>query len=98
MLKVLFAAAVCAVAVFNAPAANAITNAEADYLQDLQSAGISGDSQKLIEYGHTMCTAIANGTSPTDLSATYYKNAQNLSHAQADAAVNDAIKDLCPQG
>ena len=81
-----------------APAANAITNAEADYLQDLQSAGIQGDAASLIADGHTMCNAIASGASPDDLSATYYKNASGLSHAQADAAVNLAIKDLCPTG
>lgn len=94
----LTAAAAGAIAVLGAPAAHAITNAEADYLQDLQSAGIQGDSASLIADGHTMCTAIAQGASPTDLSATYYKNATGLSHAQADAAVNLAIKDLCPTG
>ena len=45
-----------------------------------------------------MQIAIASGASPDDLSATYYKNASGLSHAQADAAVNLAIKDLCPTG
>ncbi len=94
----LTAAAAGAIAVLGAPAAHAITNAEADYLQDLQSAGIQGDSASLIADGHTMCNAIAQGASPTDLSATYYKNATGLSHAQADAAVNLAIKDLCPTG
>jgi len=91
-------AAAGAIAVLGAPAANAITNAEADYLQDLQSAGIQGDAASLIADGHTMCNAIASGASPDDLSATYYKNASGLSHAQADAAVNLAIKDLCPTG
>jgi hypothetical protein len=45
MIKALSAAAaIGAVAVLTAPAANATTNAEADYLTDLQSAGIAGDS------------------------------------------------------
>ncbi len=94
----LTAAAAGAIAVLGAPAAHAITNAEADYLQDLQAAGIQGESAGLIADGHTMCNAIASGASATDLSATYYKNATGLSHAQADAAVNLAIKDLCPTG
>ena len=99
MLKVLFASgAICALAVLGAPAANATTNAEADYLQDLTSAGIGGDEAGLIADGHTVCSALAGGASADDLSATYHDNAVALSHAQADAAVNLAIKDLCPTG
>jgi hypothetical protein len=100
MTKILAAAAAAigALAVLTAPAANATTNAEADYINDLHAAGITGDEQGLIADGHTMCTAIAGGTHPNDLSATYYSNASQLSHSQADAAVNLAIKDLCPTG
>ena len=94
----LTAAAAGAIAILGAPAAHAVTNAEADYLKDLQAAGIQGDSAGLIADGHTMCNALASGASANDLSATYYKNASGLSHAQADAAVNLAIKDLCPTG
>jgi hypothetical protein len=100
VLKVLSAAgaAICALGVFCAPAANAITNAEAAYLQDLHSAGIGGDDAGLIADGHTVCAALAAGHAATDLAATYYDNATGLSHAQADAAVSYAIKDLCPAG
>jgi hypothetical protein len=99
MTKILAAAAaVGAFALLSSPAANAITNAENDYLNDLHAAGITGADQTLIADGHTMCSAIAAGTHPNDLSATYYSNATGLSHAQADAAVNLAIKDLCPTG
>jgi hypothetical protein len=99
MTKILAAAAaVGAFALLSAPAANALTNAENDYLNDLHSAGITGDDQGLIADGHTMCSAIAAGTHPNDLSAAYYSNATGLSHAQADAAVNFALKDLCPAG
>lgn len=99
MIKALTAAAaIGAVAVLTAPAANAITNAEADYLTDLQSAGIAGDSAALASDGHTICSAVASGANASDLSATYYKNASGISHAQADAAVNFAIKELCPAG
>jgi hypothetical protein len=92
------AAAVCALGLFFAPAAYAITNAEADYLQDLHSAGIGGDDAALIADGHTVCAALAAGHSGDSLSQTYYDNAVGLSHAQADAAVNFAHKDLCPSG
>jgi len=92
------AAAVCALGVLCAPTAYAITNAEADYLADLHSAGIGGDDASLIADGHTVCSAIAAGHSADTLSQTYYDNAVVLSHAQADAAVNFAIKDLCPAG
>jgi gas vesicle protein len=85
-----------AVAVFTAPAAGAITNAEADYIKDLTSAGITGAQQGLIADGWTICHELASGASANDLSATYYKNSGSLSHAQADAAVNFAITDLCP--
>jgi len=99
MLKVLSAAAaICALGVLGAPTANAITNAEADYIQDLNTAGIAGDEAGLIADGHTVCAALAAGTSANDLSSTYFDNAGGLSHAQADAAVNLAIKDLCPTG
>jgi hypothetical protein len=99
MLKVLSAAAaICALGVLGAPTANAITNAEADYIQDLNTAGITGDQAGLIADGHTVCAALAAGTSADELSATYHDNAVALSHAQADAAVNLAIKDLCPTG
>lgn len=99
MIKPLFAAAaICAAGVLFAPAAYAITNAEADYLQDLSKAGIAGDQAGLIADGHTVCAAIAAGHSADSLSQTYYDNAGGLSHAQADAAVNFAIKDLCPAG
>ncbi|MGX9792367.1 DUF732 domain-containing protein [Mycobacterium sp. MMS18-G62] len=92
------AAAICALGVVFAPAAYAITTAEADYIQDLNSAGIGGDEAGLIADGHTVCAAIAAGHDPNTLSQTYYDNAVNLSHAQADAAVNLAVKDLCPTG
>ncbi len=99
MTKLLIAAvATSAFALFGAPAANALTNAEADYINDLHAAGITGEDDLLIADGHTMCSAMANGTHPNDLSAAYYSNASGLSHAQADAAVNLAIKDLCPSG
>jgi hypothetical protein len=99
MLKALSAAAaICAIGVLGAPTANAITNAEADYIQDLTSAGIAGDEAGLIADGHTVCAALAAGTSADELSATYHNNAVALSHAQADAAVNLAITDLCPTG
>ena len=99
MMKILItAAAAGAIAVLGAPAAQATTNAEAEYLSDLQTAGIAGDAAALVADGHTMCNAIAAGTHPNDLSATYYSNASGLSHAQADAAVNLAIQDLCPGG
>jgi hypothetical protein len=99
MTKILAAAAaISALAVLTAPAANATTNAEADYVNDLHAAGITGDEAALIADGHTMCSALAAGTHPNDLAATYYSNASGLSHAQADAAVNLAIKDLCPTG
>ena len=92
------AAAICALGVLYAPAANAITNAEADYLADLHAAGIGGDDASLIADGHTVCSALAAGHSADTLSQTYYDNSVQLSHAQADAAVNYAIKDLCPTG
>jgi hypothetical protein len=92
------AAAVAAMALIGAPAANAFTNAEQDYINDLVKAGIDGNAQQAVSDGHTICTALSQGTDPNDLSATYYKNANGLSHAQADAAVNLAIKDLCPAG
>jgi hypothetical protein len=92
------AAAIGAFALLSSPVANAITNAENDYINDLHAAGITGEEQMLIADGHTMCSALAAGTRPNDLSATYYSNASGLSHAQADAAVNLAIKDLCPTG
>jgi hypothetical protein len=99
MLKELSAAAaICVLGVLGAPTANAITNAEAEYVQDLASAGIGGDEAGLIADGHTVCAALANGTSANELSTTYHDNAVALSHAQADAAVNLAIKDLCPTG
>lgn len=99
MLKALSAAAaICALGMLGAPTAYAITNAEADYIQDLTSAGIVGDEAGLIADGHTVCAALAAGTSADELSATYHNNAVVLSHAQADAAVNLAIKDLCPTG
>jgi hypothetical protein len=90
------AASVAAMALIGAPAANAITNAENDYLRDLDAAGIDGDAQSAINDGYTICNAQAQGADPNELSATYYKNASGLSHAQADAAVNLAIKYLCP--
>lgn len=92
------AAAICALGLAFAPTAYAITNAEADYLQDLSSAGIGGDDAGLIADGHTVCAALAAGQSADTLSQTYHDNATSLSHAQADAAVNLAIKDLCPTG
>jgi hypothetical protein len=92
------AAAIGALALFGAPIAQAVTNAEADYLNDLQSAGIAGDERGLLADGHTMCDALAGGVHPNDLAAAYFSNATGLSHAQADAAVNFAIKDLCPAG
>jgi hypothetical protein len=99
MIKPVSAAAtICAVGLFFAPAAYAITNAEADYLKDLHSAGIGGDDASLIADGHTVCSALAAGHSADTLSQTYYDNAVVLSHAQADAAVNFAIKDICPAG
>ncbi|TPG31652.1 DUF732 domain-containing protein [Mycolicibacterium hodleri] len=85
-------------AILLAPAAHATTNAEDDYINDLTAAGIDGPADSLISDGHAMCAAMASGMDPNDLSATYYKNAGSLSHAQADLAVNDAIKDLCPGG
>lgn len=75
------AAAICALGVVYTPAAYAITNAEADYLQDLQSVGISGDDVGLIADGHTVCAALAAGHSADTLSQTYYDNADSLSHA-----------------
>lgn len=92
------AGALCALGVAFAPAAYAITNAEADYLQDLHSAGIGGDDAGLIADGHTVCAALAAGQDADSLSQTYHDNATSLSHAQADAAVNFAITDLCPAG
>jgi len=92
------AAAICALGVIYAPVASAITTAEADYLQDLHSAGIGGDDAGLIADGHTVCAALAAGHDANTLSQTYYDNAVSLSHAQADAAVNLAVKDLCPTG
>jgi hypothetical protein len=62
------------------------------------SRGITGDDAGLIADGHTVCAALAVGHSADSLSETYYDNATSLSHAQADAAVNFAIKDLCPTG
>jgi hypothetical protein len=92
------AAAAGAIALIGAPIAEAITNAEADYIKDLTSAGIAGDQAALISDGHTICQALAGGASPNDLSQTYYKNSGSVSHAQADAAINFAKTDLCPAG
>jgi hypothetical protein len=92
------AAAAGAIALIGAPSAMATTNAEADYLKDLAAAGIAGDPAGLVADGHTMCQAMAQGADPNALSETYYKNSGSLSHAQADAAVNLAKKDLCPAG
>lgn len=97
-MSIAIAGAVGAFGLFVAPVANAYTNAEQDYINDLASAGIDGDAQSAVSDGHTMCAALAQGSSADELSATYYKNASGLSHAQADAAVNLAIKDLCPAG
>jgi hypothetical protein len=52
----------------------------------------------MVSDGHTICSALASGADASDLSATYCKNSGEISHAQADAAVNFAIKDLCPAG
>lgn len=99
MMKIIITAAAAGViAVLGAPAAQATTNAEAEYLSDLQTAGITGDAAALVADGHTMCSAIAAGTEPADLAATYYKNADGLTRAQANAAVSLAIQDLCPGG
>lgn len=92
------AAAASAIALIGAPTAGAITNAEADYLKDLASAGIAGDQAALVADGHTICQALAGGTDPNTLSETYFKNSGQISHAQADAAINFAKTDLCPAG
>ena len=99
MMKMLITAAAAGViAALRAPVAQATTNAEAEYLRDLQTAGITGVAAALVADGHTMCNAIAAGTEPADLAATYYKNADGLTRAQANAAVSLAIQDLCPGG
>ncbi|QEN14766.1 DUF732 domain-containing protein [Mycobacterium sp. ELW1] len=92
------AAAAGAIALAGAPSAWAITNAEADYIKDLTSAGIAGDQAALIADGHTICSALAQGADPNELSQTYFKNSGQISHAQADAAINFAKTDLCPAG
>ena len=92
------AAAASAVALVGAPSAWAITNAEAQYLKDLTSAGIAGDQAALVADGHTICKALAGGANPTTLSQTYFTNSGQISHMQADAAINLAKADLCPAG
>ncbi|SBS76374.1 conserved exported hypothetical protein [uncultured Mycobacterium sp.] len=92
------AAAAGAIALAGAPSAWAITNAEADYIKDLTSAGIAGDQAALIADGHTICNALAGGADPNTLSQTYFTNSGQISHAQADAAINFAKTDLCPAG
>ncbi|AQT80545.1 hypothetical protein B1R94_16615 [Mycolicibacterium litorale] len=94
----LTAVAAGAVALAGAPAAGAITNAEADYIDDLTSAGITGDQEALISDGWTICKALSAGADPNELSQTYYTNSGSISHAQADAAINFAKTDLCPAG
>ncbi|WP_165773983.1 DUF732 domain-containing protein [Mycolicibacterium sphagni] len=92
------AAAAGAIALIGAPAAGAVTNAEADYLKDLSGAGIAGDQAALVADGWTICKALTGGANPNDLSQTYFTNSGSISHAQADAAVNFAKTDLCPAG
>ena len=92
------AAAASAIALIGAPAAGAITNAEADYLKDLAGAGIAGDQAALVADGYTICKALSGGADPNTLSETYFKNSGSISHAQADAAINFAKTDLCPAG
>lgn len=92
------AAAAGAIALAGAPAAWAITNAEADYIKDLTNAGIAGDQAALIADGYTICKALSGGADPNALSQTYFTNSGQISHAQADAAINFAKTDLCPAG
>jgi len=99
MMKLLCAAAACGVAaVFGAPAANATTDAETEYLNDLSSARITGDPSGLIADGYAVCSAVANGASPHALAAEYDRNSDGLTRAQAEAAVSLALRDLCPEG
>jgi hypothetical protein len=99
MLKVLptAAAAVFALGVLCAPAANAITTAEADYVQDpiRRNRWKRGGPNRRRPY---CLRGLGERPQRDDLSATYHDNAVVLSHAQADAAVNLAIKDLCRTG
>jgi hypothetical protein len=77
-----------------APPANA--SDEAQYIADLQAAGVTmqGSNQPLIDNGHLICQAVQGGTDSAAVAGALANSAQ-ISVDAANIIVNAAVKDLC---
>ena len=70
----------------------------AGYLNQLKSAGISGNSdQTLIHNGQAICGDIANGVPSADEAAGLQQTNPSLTYLQTNAAVDTALTYLCPR-
>ncbi|MGX9792371.1 DUF732 domain-containing protein [Mycobacterium sp. MMS18-G62] len=94
MTKAAIAAVGIGILLAFAPPAHASDDAQ--YIADLQAAGVTlqGSNQPLIDDGHIICQAIQGGT-PAGAVAEALANSTQISVDAANVIVGAAVKDLC---
>ncbi len=78
--------------------ANALTAADAQFLQGLQQHGISVDNpQSAIKVGHNVCSALGEGTTPRDISQQLVSNNPGMDQQTSLYFIVDSVQSYCPQ-
>lgn len=105
-MKILIAAALTAAALVTAPAAQAFTADELEFLRDVSSVGITNTEGRagIVDSGWQVCDILSQGYSRNWVARQVYLGSQEangaagITYSGAQALVYYANADLCPGG